>query len=434
MPIRQQIRRAASDVKGLARPRGSAVLVREATQALLRGDQKLFSSRSRLAVLGLRRVPSVAAALDSAIDHANGDIDHATASERLRDATQDPSFARQPVAVLIAMEKLTRSSGLLAASLEVTGCLWEAVESRAGRSGDPDDLLAAAIAAIHAGDRERASARLDAARPHFVDGEPRVSALACYLDMWQDPNAVRRQPIDLRDEVESRMARAAAGRGVLIYGPGPAERLPTSCGPDPLVVRIMMPEVYAWTGHTDLANGRSDVAYMNYEAQEWLSGLGSERRDEIVSHFSFLVCKKTDAHIRGFQAGNMRLARSASALFLSGSENTVPAIVFDLLSFMDELISVVGVTFFASEVAYRDDSRRLRPKQGITVDEKGRTGRPFERCAMLANHNALENRAIVRNLTLAGRVSGDEAFMRVIGWSDRSYLENLDAIYGIARM
>jgi hypothetical protein len=427
-------RRAASAIRWLARPRGSSEAVKDAVQAVLAGDHRAFSVRSRLAVLGVRRIPSVLAALGAATAHAKGEVDHAEASARFAEATQHPTFVRQPVDVLIAMETLARTCGLFAASFGVTQSIRRAIESQASRTDDHGYQLFAATASAHDGDAARARSWLDRAALTLSAEDSRVVTIGTYLDVWAAEGRPRRHALRARHPLEEEIARSAGGRGVLVYGPGPTHRLPETCRGDALVVRVMMPEVYAWDGASDLVGGRSDIAYMNYEAQQWLSGLDPDRRDDVLARFGFLVCKKTDAFIEGFAPGNMRLARSAEALFLSGSENTVPAIVFDLLSFMDEDITVVGTTFFASDVAYRDDSRRLRPKLGVTVDSQGRTGRPLERCAMLANHNALENRSIVRNLFLAGRVRGDADFTEVIGWSDRSYLEHLDAIYGVARI
>ncbi len=430
----QRLRAIAGSARRLAGPRGSREAVKGAIDALRRGDQKAFASRARIAVLGPRRVPSVRAALDAATAFANGSSDHPTASERFREAANDRTFSKQSVDVLIALETLARSCGLFAASHEATRHVRAAVGARASQSGDVVDHLRTVVVAIHEGDRERACAHFDATLAHSADSDSRVATLASYLDMWEYPDSVRRRATHETDCVERRIARAASKNGLLVYGPGPTDRLPASCGRDALVVRVMMPEVWVWEGTQDLAEGRSDIAYMNYEAQGWLSGLDPARRDDVLSRFSFFVCKKTDAFVQGFEVPNMRLARSAAALFLSGSENTVPAIVFDLLSFMDEDIWVVGATFFASQVAYRHDSRRLRPKQGVTVNQQGSVGLPFERCSMLASHNALENRALVRNLTLAGRVRGDTDFTEVIGWSDGSYLAHLDAIYGVARI
>lgn len=367
------------------------------------------------------------------VAYADGRIDHRAASERLRDAATQKAVAAQPVDVLIALETLARSCGIFAASLDLTAHVRRAVDTASSRSNHVDHHLRSVVVAIHDGDRERAVARLDTSLARVIGSDARATTLAAYTDIWAgEPRSPRSTRVV--DPIEQGIANAAAGRGVLVYGPGPTDDLPASCGKDPLVVRVMMPEVWMWPEAHDLARGRSDVAYMNFEAQGWLSGLDSARRREVTSRFSFFVCKKTDSYIQGFTMPNMRLARAAAPLFLSGSENTVPAIVFDLLSFVEEDITIVGSTFFASRIAYRDDSRRLRPVQGVTVNEQGSIGRPFERCSMLANHNALENRALVRNLVLAGHVNGDAGFTEVINWSDRAFMENLDEIYGFERI
>lgn len=373
--------------------------------------------------------------LRTAADHARGAIDHAEASERVRTAASDLPEGRFAPRPLMAAETFVRATGLFVASLPFRPLIHAALARRASDTGRADDVVRASVSAVHAGDRDRAEGTIARLAPAAVERDAAADTVARYLDVWAGrPVGPLPAPTRAAHEVADRRFAGRIGEGpVLVYGPGPTTSLPPLHGlpSDELrVIRILMPEVYAWDSPQDLVAGRSDVAYLNHEAQLWLSDLPEERRRDIAGRFSVLVAKKSADMLVGVDHPGLRVAWSAAPLFLTGSENTVPAILFDLLALADVPVGVVGTTFFASDTSYRPDNRRFQFYEGVKVDGQGRTGLVLERCTMLASHNALENRTLVANLVAAGRVTGDAEFTEAVSLTDEAYLERLDRLYG----
>jgi len=423
-------------VRQLAAPRGRHREVREGIAALRRQEFDDFARIARRCVLGLRREPAMAAILAAAADHVKGVRDHADASDRVRDAVVGLGESRISPEALMAAETFVRATGLFAASSGFAPLIHRGLRHRAESTSDVRDLLKASVSAIHQGDLELAARtfrRIKASAPGDV---LEVETVGRYIDIWARNGMVTRstEPNGLRAEQRSADLRFSAfvGAGpVLIYGPGPTTQLPQLGNGQWKVIRILMPEVYAWQSPEDLVSGQADVAYMNHEAQLWLSQLPDGERADVAARFSILVAKKSAERLSGVSHPGLRVAWSSAPLYLTGSENTVPAITFDLLALAQVPVAVIGTTFFASASSYRPDNRRLQFYEGVRVDDQGRTGLLLERCTMLASHNAVENRTLIRNLVDAGLVTGDSEFSEVVALSDEAYLERLDELYGV---
>jgi hypothetical protein len=420
------LRTAVRALRPLARPRGAHQDVRAAVAMIRGGETDRFFNHIRRSVLGLRRDGAMATILETAARHVLGEVAHGEASERIWSAGTSLNPSRFRPEALMAAETLVRASGIFAASLPLTRLLHEEIDTRVSR-GDGRYSSKAVVAAIHRGELDRAQEALARTRV-------REPGLERYLAVWSQRTPPQSASTRASDSVDRAFAASLASKTVLIYGPGPVTTLP-EVGPSSIsVIRMVMPDVYLWTSENDLMSGRSDIAYLNHEAQEWLSGLPTEERAAVVGRFSFLVCKKSDNFLQGVEHAGVRVADSASSLYLTGSENTVPAIVVDVLVQTQAKVVIIGTTFFASTLSYRDDHRRIRINRGAKVDVQGRVGGVLERCTMLASHNALENLAIVRNLYNVGLVTGDEAFTEVVALSDEQYLRRLDEIYGVDRL
>jgi len=419
------LRRGVRTLRLLLRPRGAHEDVRAAVAMIRGGETDRFHQHIRRCVLGTRRDAAMTTILEMAARHVRGEATHEEASERIRLAGAALKSGRYTPEAVMAAETLVRASGIFVASLPLTRLLHQEIDTRASRESQYSSM--AVIAAIHRGDLNRAEEALARIRAP-------ESSLQRYLAVWSQATAPQSASTLASEPVDRAFAESLASKTVLIYGPGPVTELPELTQSGMSVVRMVMPEVYRWDSEKDLVGGRSDIAYLNHEAQEWLSGLSPEARESIVRRFSFLVCKKSDDFLRGVEHAGVRVADSAGALYLTGSENTVPAIVVDVLLQSQAQVVVIGTTFFASTLSYRDDHRRLRVNRGVKVDDQGRAGGLLERCTMLASHNALENLAVVRNLYNVGLVAGDRAFTEVVSLTDEQYLRRLDEIYGVDRL
>lgn len=434
-PLRS-LRRVSRSVRQVVAPRGRHREVRAAISALRHRDYDEFAARTRRCVLGLRSHPQMQQLLQAAADHARGARSHSEASERIRTVTEGLATEDFAPEALMAAETFVRAAGLFAASLGLRPLIHAGLERRSVRKSDDRDLRRAAVSAIHEGDLEQAQAVHGRIGHAARASDPHSVTVGRYLDIWagttSSADVMGLQHVRAgHREADRRFADTVHGGAVLVYGPGPTTTLPELSTSPMKVIRILMPEVYAWDSPQDLVAGQADIAYMNHEAQLWLGGLSEEERRDVADRFSILVAKKSAELVAGVRHAGLRAAWSAAPLYLTGSENTVPAILFDLLAFAEVPVGVVGTTFFASAASYRPDNRRLQFYEGVKVDSQGRTGHRLERCTMLASHNALENRRLVSNLVRAGRVTGDPDFIDAVSLTDERYLEILDRLYGV---
>ena len=129
---------------------------------------------------------------------------------------------------------------------------------------------------------------------------------------------------------------------------------------------------------------------------------------------------------------NLRIIDNLAWLMLSGHANKAPIAAIDILHHYQSPIFVTGVSFFATPINYRVDAIRKFGKN-IKTDSRGSRGGKFDRCGAFASHNLLENRALMRNLYLAGLMHGDKAFSTVMKLSDQKYARTLDDLYGKER-
>ena len=111
----------------------------------------------------------------------------------------------------------------------------------------------------------------------------------------------------------------------------------------------------------------------------------------------------------------------------------VPLVCIDALRVPEVKVSVLGSNFFASSIAYRQDSLRSNPDKSSQTSA-GSSGRQFDRTTLMASHNAIQNRAVVKNLVTAGHITGDKEFLEAVNLSNLDYVRRLDEIYGQERV
>lgn len=430
--VLEGLRSTVRSARQVAGPRGRRTEVNAAIAALRKEDFETFSRLARRCVLGLARDPEMEVVLQAPVDHVLGLRDHSSASDRVREAALVVDQRRFSPEALQAAETFVRACGLFAASSVLGPTIARAIRRRAESVSRPHHSLQAAVSAIHEGDLDRALQSFGAISTSARTEEFQIATVGRYLDIWarREPANPKGAPAGFDVGGDDFVRRVGTGP-FLVYGPGPTTEIPGAAGTKWKVARLLMPEIYSWNSSEDLLQGQADIAYLNHEAQFWLSELTEDQQRDVVDRFAVLVAKKSPDGLAGVSHPGLRVAWSSTPLHLTGSENTVPAIIFDLLAVTQDTVTVIGTTFFASAVSYRSDNRRIRSHNGIRIDSQGRTGLPLERCTTLAKHNVIENRALVRNFVDVGLVRGDVDFSEVVALSDEGYLRRLDDLYGV---
>ena len=288
-----------------------------------------------------------------------------------------------------------------------------AVLQQAGQSDSQRDLRRLARAVLVNGEKERA---LEVRRVLQKSQVTLKSAgLSRYLDLW------------LVDEKRN--------FDTLLIGPaplGPIGADALSLAQSGRVLRVLMPGVTEWSSENDLASGAADTIYANGQTTEWLTQLQWDERRELLSKFQDVVVKHNEPWIA--ETNNVRIANPVKDLFFSGSPNMAQIMILDQLERGQSQIFVAGVSFFLGERTYRENQLRVFGSSGIRSDERGSTGREFERCRAIATHDQTVNRAVLRNLFSAGVISGTDDFKRVLELDNRAYCIELDQLYGLRRI
>lgn len=332
---------------------------------------------------------------------------------------------------LLAAARLCGALGLHVVSLELEMRAWEVIESSASKAHHRDDLVQQIQVAIYRGDIPRAvnfSEKLEKALSNKQRSLFSHVDLLNYVSVWSG-SATLTFPSSpgIQSKTLERWSALVAGQQLNLYGPGTVDKNQPAFPKESLVVRIAGPGSYQWTAKNDLALGRTDVVYI---IPETLSAIGDTdlQRQEIFGGFEFVCIKRGTASY----LPNSRQVEAGSRLFLRGHPNVVPLICIDVMRVAGTSIHVTGSDFFASSVAYRSDSRRVGPG-GAPQDRSGSIGQSYDRSTLMASHNAFENRALVKNLHKAGRITGDDGFEKALALSDFEYAQTLDEIYGTRR-
>jgi hypothetical protein len=294
---------------------------------------------------------------------------------------------------------------------------------------NPSHLLRRLQSAIHRGDKKDAREALADFRENITATETlaiSILDLLHYVDLWTGRNTdefcnhIALENPKWSDYIDS--------KDIVVYGPGTIDPTMPAISQSEIVARIAGPGSFSWTSNTDLANGRADIVYVIPSTLESLARTPQELADK-VGHFDFLCIKRGEAsYLR-----NSRKVEAGSRLFLRGHPNMVPLAVIDLLRVPGTKVRVIGSDFFASSSSYRPDSIRTTP-DGRPQTNQGSTGNSYDRCTLMASHNAFQNRRLVKNLVDSGSVSGDKAFLEACSLSDLDYARRLDLHYGQNRL
>jgi len=286
-------------------------------------------------------------------------------------------------------------------------------------------------AAIHSGDAEQALDRSKAVAQSLsshatIPGS--ILEILRYVEAWVGSDTAPHSETHFEGPIDRLWADATLGQDFIVYGPGETSDDQDLISENQLVVRIAGPGSFQWAGAADFAHGRADVVYMNPETLASIIEQGKQNVD-ILKSYPVICVKRGQSSL----LPNSRRIDVGARLFLRGHPNMVPLIVLDLIQVPRSRIHVIGSDFFASPVAYREDSRRVTPS-GSRQTEQGSTGNAYDRCTLFASHNVFQNRRLISNLVLADRVSGDKRFVDACLISDEEYARRLDLFYGQDRI
>ena len=364
--------------------------------------------------------------VEKLIDWVHGNVDHFEATAFIKKLTpHGPDIGDQ----CFAAARIMAALGLFEASLAYEergiqflhrGHLW---------GGNPSRRLRTIQGAIHRADLDGA---IDAVRQFLAHHDSpeklpfSVLDLLHYVGVWA--NGIDSK-IQTRLMLEnSSWSDYIGGKKIVVYGPGTIDLTAPPITASDVVARIAGPGSYSWPSDGDLARGRADVVYVIHETLEAIGPTRLQRR-ETLGHFDFLCIKRGEAPY----LPNSRKVEAGSRLFLRGHPNMVPLVILDLLRISGTRVQVIGSDFFASGSSYRPDSIRTT-SDGRPQTNQGSSGNRYDRATLMASHNAFQNRRLISNLLVSGRVTGDDAFLQACSISDLDYARVLDLHYGQQRL
>ena len=368
------------------------------------------------------------------VDWIQGSASHRQTSGRLLELAESLDSTRTIPESLFVLENLLSAVGLFEAGNALALRGHDLILRDAEKSPSVESMIRAIQVSLVVGDLDLATNSI--ARLRSIIGRSfkrarysaSISDLENYVSLWQGDECSFPDFVPDKPTVEAQWRSYIRGRTVVVYGPGESSGLDQDIPNDDVVIRIAGPGSFNWTDHSDYASGRTDVVYL---IPETLAVIGSsnQERTEIFAPYKFVGLKRSSADY----IPNLRRVESGSRLFLTGHPNMVPLVCIDALRVPEVKVSVLGSNFFASSIAYRQDSLRSNPDKSSQTSA-GSSGRQFDRTTLMASHNAIQNRAVVKNLVTAGHITGDKEFLEAVNLSNLDYVRRLDEIYGQERV
>jgi len=361
------------------------------------------------------------------------DIDHRQASQACREIAERVNVSHIDRFQLENWERICQTFGLHVAAGAFAQRAYERVDLEASFLKTAPALERQLVSALHWADLEKASSALSELKSRRLNRSQiaRAYLYEAYLGMATGatgPNSIV--------DVSSRFFSAVHSKRVLVYGPGEVDSVSSTLPPCDLVARTSGLGKYVFDNDGDLVNNQTDIVYTNPEVFEWGTESFQAEAARLLGQFSFVVTKK-----RGFsEFTNNRVATNLGPLFLRGHPNKGPLMVLDLLFHRPKSVHVIGMSFFLAKKAYRTDSVGIVSLLGwadsapTKKNLNGSEGAPFTVNCGYASHNSRENFALIKNLYVAGAITGDHAFSRVMKLTVSQYLEELDEVAGKERL
>lgn len=264
-------------------------------------------------------------------------------------------------------------------------------------------------------------------RSEIAAGSPGFADRLTHLGLLTSSQMVRSYLYALRSHPVERPSRFRH----VIFGPGPVDTTSFEVDSEATTVsRVMMPGVTRWDS-SDVFGGRADIAYFNGMTAQWIGSLTPGHREQVLACAHSFRTSSKHGWMRDYK--NVVMVPDIKPLYLTGSPNMIPTMAVDQIIGGADHVHILGTSFFLGASPYRESQRREFPVEGKKSDEFGSIGSDFERCKSMSSHDQFVNRAIIKNLHNAGRVTGDQAFERAISLSDTQFADELEETYGRER-
>lgn len=363
--------------------------------------------------------PIVRAFVDGVAELSRADV-HGDVTDAITNAVAQAEPIHLDIATWLALRGLAIRHGLFAASNAFrTRAVAVARTEAADPAADPRTLATGVRAAVD-------DARLDEAfelRSRISDREESNIWLGGVDELLRilDPDASRAVTADWGGLLN--------GRSVAIAGPAPSgEKAGVRIDDHDLVVRIEYRGAEHLPDATE-AGARTDVSYYNAQGGR---ALVHRKLDHVLRELRMAVFKRHD-HVVIAPPGHGRGAHTPRDVFIAGTPNMLPIMLFDLLVTGAAPPSIFHANFFHADAPYHPGYRDgMVDQRGniAPVDEWMSRGRMLEKCREMSRHDPLSQLHFVRNLWRAGLVRPDDACAAVLGMDDDDYLAGIDRFWG----
>lgn len=320
---------------------------------------------------------------------------------------------------LMVLSRDFAQEGLLVAGHELYQVALKALSRRAESIPTLAGQIIGAKAAIHLGDVQKAQHFTKKLKRHFLLPNHHLYSLVAYVDIWSDGHTDVWSK-GARDR--SRTASIVKNRNVQVINKGPVgdDFVPDA---NALIARDLTPSSKDKLTPPSVGPNKTDIAYANGETLAWLRAQRPSRVKELLSPYQSVAAKAgTPKTLKALRMIQLREAALPN-IFLAGSPNLAQIMALDLLAEGAASVYFAGTTFFLGSTPYRSDQYRFRVADGSTESPESLAKNLLKG---LAGHNSWENRLVMKNLFLAGRIGGDKLFREALGYATHDYLLELE--------
>lgn len=395
---------------------------------------RLTSKFLTLSGVDLKRSDFFSALLDVVQRRATLDLHHDKALDEMQGVIDSNALAGQEANSLLAASTLVCAVGLFEQGLAIEQAALKNLRNDAEIGRTRHSRYLGALSALHRGDLDHFASLMLSPEMNWIysGGSHRTASLATYARLLGIQGNAQRQEHFPENPLDRAWCRYVNDSNVLLYGPSDSIGLEDQDFTSFKVIRSLAPGVLQWATADDLVSGRADVAYLNEETLIWFQSLPSDRQEEALQRWDFLISKGYDERVSlPFSRLMFRGARKYSGLFISGHANMFPIMLLDILPRIPKRTVVAGMNFYLAQTPYRLAHRRLNPNGG-QVNFLGSDGAPFKMCLPLARHNLFQNRNVVRNLYRVHAIEGDVGFKSVMNMTNETYAKGLADLFGRA--
>ncbi len=353
------------------------------------------------------------------------DLDHGTATSVLQEICSSTDFmVTQDSRELFQLARLTRSVGLFTAASSFDALAYSRLRKEISQLNGARKYTNEIRLAVAIRDLDLAMRSAQKLRRHLVGHWiPEARDLLGYVDLWSGRVDVIHE--DLRRSKDRSFRQLISRNGVLLIGPGPTDARLTSSVDGWLTARILTRRDNQWDQKGDVARNRTNIVYVNGDTGDWLASISGSVASEMLKHYQ-AVNFKSMRHSLHFKGHDVSAARhSKSPVFVEGSPNMVPLMTMDLLVSGASVLYLSGVTFYLSDMPYRDPHGDVKGRN-FSVDYER-----FHFCKGIGGHSPHINRHFLQNLVGRKCLTGDKNFIHSVNMSTAECDAEYDRLYGI---